>query len=855
MRALLVKIMKICSIQGGSQRSRQLFASCIEMAILLFVVGTLASFAFAQTSLTTSRGDNTRSAADTNETLLTPGNVNKNNFGRLFSVPVDYEVLAQPLYVPNVLINTGPYQGTMHNVVYVASQMDSLYAFDADNGTQLWYQSEVIPGGVPATGKYLPCGNGGGFLHEGIVGTPVIDQNAGPGTMYLVAKSVFNGTVYHMLHAVDITTGLDLATPVQLAASSVSIKGTVTVFNSLHQKNRPGLLLVNGILYMGFGSNSCNDSNTGWVLAYDAGPSDPNYLQQMGAFNTSPDIGLTSIWQTGSGLAADESGNVFVSTAESTNYDVPNGGQSFSDSVLKLTAPPWSPQNQTGANPQPNQYFSPWNVAYLNSHDQDVSSVGPLVLPDQSPGPQACSQNPCHEVIASGKSKTVYVLDRDNMGGYWSGGDTQILQEFALTGGAGELMASPAYWNGTVYFAPDGAPIQAFQVVNGTLNPSMQTPKKYVGAHAPSVSANGNTNGILWVLSGSTLDAFDAVSLDLLYSSSQSGTRDKMPTLAHFATQTVANGKVYIATQTTLEVFGLFHIMSVVGGNNQTAPVLNPLPQPLQISTTDPYTGEPITGVIITFNDGNKGGGFNPPSQTTDSNGNASTMYTFPKKAGVYTLTASATNFGTVTATETATAAGAQTLISYSGARQTGPAGTTLPVALTAETKDAYGNPVPGVTVNFASNQGGDLDPQSVTTNAKGLAATLFTLPNTAIKTTVTASSAGLKNATFVEFSVAGPAASVTANGGNNQGAPAGTMLPQALTALVTDQYGNPIAGASVTFDDGGAGGSFGNGNPVVTGNNGIASQTYTLPQVQGVVTITATVTGVPPAVFTETAQ
>jgi hypothetical protein len=855
MRALLVKIMKICSIQGGSQRSRQLFASCIEMAILLFVVGTLASFAFAQTSLTTSRGDNTRSAADTNETLLTPGNVNKNNFGRLFSVPVDYEVLAQPLYVPNVLINTGPYQGTMHNVVYVASQMDSLYAFDADNGTQLWYQSEVIPGGVPATGKYLPCGNGGGFLHEGIVGTPVIDQNAGPGTMYLVAKSVFNGTVYHMLHAVDITTGLDLATPVQLAASSVSIKGTVTVFNSLHQKNRPGLLLVNGILYMGFGSNSCNDSNTGWVLAYDAGPSDPNYLQQMGAFNTSPDIGLTSIWQTGSGLAADESGNVFVSTAESTNYDVPNGGQSFSDSVLKLTAPPWSPQNQTGANPQPNQYFSPWNVAYLNSHDQDVSSVGPLVLPDQSPGPQACSQNPCHEVIASGKSKTVYVLDRDNMGGYWSGGDTQILQEFALTGGAGELMASPAYWNGTVYFAPDGAPIQAFQVVNGTLNPSMQTPKKYVGAHAPSVSANGNTNGILWVLSGSTLDAFDAVSLDLLYSSSQSGTRDKMPTLAHFATQTVANGKVYIATQTTLEVFGLFHIMSVVGGNNQTAPVLNPLPQPLQISTTDPYTGQPITGVIITFNDGNKGGGFNPPSQTTDSNGNASTMYTFPKKAGVYTLTASATNFGTVTATETATAAGAQTLISYSGARQTGPAGTTLPVALTAETKDAYGNPVPGVTVNFASNQGGDLDPQSVTTNAKGLAATLFTLPNTAIKTTVTASSAGLKNATFVEFSVAGPAASVTANGGNNQGAPAGTMLPQALTALVTDQYGNPIAGASVTFDDGGAGGSFGNGNPVVTGNNGIASQTYTLPQVQGVVTITATVTGVPPAVFTETAQ
>ena len=196
------------------------------------------------------------------------------------------------------------------------------------------------------------------------------------------------------------------------------MKGTVKNFTSLHQKNRPGLLLVNGVLYLGFGSNGCNDSNTGWVLAYDASPSDPNYLQQLGAFNTSPDIGLTSIWQTGSGLAGDEGGNIFASTAESSNYDVPSGGQSFSNSVLELTPPPWSPQDQSGANPQPTQYFSPSNVAYLNSHDQDVSSVGPLVLPDQDPGPTACSQNPCHVLVASGKSKTVYVLDRDSMGGF-----------------------------------------------------------------------------------------------------------------------------------------------------------------------------------------------------------------------------------------------------------------------------------------------------------------------------------------------------------------------------------------------------------------------------------------------------
>jgi hypothetical protein len=856
MRTFSEKIREATRVHVGFVRNRQWFTSCDSAAILLVfaVAFAIASSAFAQTPVLTSHNDNGRSAANTNETLLSPSDVNKNDFGKLFSAPVDYQVLAQPLYVSNVTINTGPYLGTVHNVVYVATQLDSLYAFDADNGTQLWYQTEVVPGGTPATGQYLPCSGTGKFNYEGIVGTPVIDPNAGPGTMYLVAKSVFNGTVFHYLHAVDITTGLDLVAPVALAATSISKKGTPKTFTSLHQKNRPGLLLANGVVYLGFGSNGCNDSNTGWVLAYDATPSDPNYLQQLGAFNTSPDIGLTSIWQTGSGLAGDEGGNIFASTAESANYDVPSGGQSFSNSVLELTAPPWSPQDQSGANPQPSQYFTPSNVAYLNTHDQDVSSVGPLVLPDQSPGPSACSQDPCHEVIASGKSKTVYLLDRDNMGGYWSGGDSQILQELTLTGGSGELMASPAYWNGTVYFYPDGAPIQAFQLTDGLLVPSMQTKKKYVGAHAPSISANGNTNGVLWFLSGNNLDALDAVTLELLYSSSQAGTRDKFPKPAHFATQTVANGKVYVGTTSSLEVFGLFHIMSVIAGNNQTAQVLNPLPVPVQFATTDPYDGQPISGVTITFSDGNKGGTFDPPSAVTDSDGDVSTIYTFPKKTGTYILTGSALNFGNVSATETATAAAPTTMISYAGTRQTGPAGTVLPTALTADIKDAYGNPVPGVTVNFSSNNGGLLNPPSIATNAKGFAAVFFTLPTTVGKTTVTASAAGLKNASFVEFSVAGPAASVTVNGGNNQAAPAGTLLPQALGVLVTDQYGNPVSGVPLAFEDGGAGGIF--GNPVSTDGNGIAMETYTLPPVAGNVTITASVAGVPnPAVFTETAE
>ena len=492
-----------------------------------------------------------------------------------------------------------------------------------------------------------------------------------------------------------------------------------------------------------------------------------------------------------------------------------------------------------------------------------MSSVGPLVLPDQDPGPPTCSQSPCHELIASGKNKEVYVLDRDNMGGYWSNPgclppqicDPQILQELALTGSSGELMATSAFWNGILYFAPDGAPIQAFQITNGLLAPSMQTRQKYVGAHAPSISANGSTNGVLWILSGNNLDALDAISLTQLYSTSQSGTRDKFPKPAHFATQTVANGRVYLGTGSTLEAFGLFHIMDVAAGNNQSAPVLTSLPSPIQFATLDPYNGQPISGVTISFSDGNKGGQFNPTSAVTASDGTASTSYTFPKKTGVYTLTASAANFGNATATETATAAAPQKLISYAGTRQTGPAGTVLPVALTAETKDAYGNPVPGVTINFSSNQSGSLNPPSAVTNAKGLAAVLFTLPTTIVKSTVTASSDEPEERAICGVLDRGTGGFRRGERGRQPDCAGGTVLPQSLSVLVTDQYGNPVTGASVMFDDGGAGGSFGT-DPATTGSNGIASQMYTLPPAPGPVTITATVAGVSnPAVFTETAQ
>ncbi len=831
---------------------------------LLVVSLALLSSSFAQqpcdaTSPTsfcfpTSRGDNARSGASTSETLLTPANVNKNSFGRLFSFPVDYVVMAQPLYMPNVTI---PGQGT-HNVVYVVTQADSVYAIDADTGAQLWWVNFTNPDQGITTAqlsdKTLFCPTTG-FTQEGIVGTPVIDPTTN--TMYLVAKTVLNGTVRHDLHALDITTGNDQAgSPVQIIAQSTATgtvnPGRVYNFNSLHQKNRPGLLLLNGIVYLGFGSNGCNDGNSGWVLSYDEAT-----LSQLAVFNTSPDHGYTSIWQSGNGLAADEAGNIFVETAEScaSCYDIPSGGQTYSNSVVEL-AP-----DLTVAG-----YFSPYTVAFLNANDLDLSSSGALVLPDQVGGPSQQG----HEVIASGKQGFVYVLDRDNMGGY-SVNDSQVLQEFPLIPGDTSYglrdveYGGPAYWNNTVYFAPVSSPVQAYPLSGGLLGTPVTTAAKYAGSHSPSISANGNTNGIAWVIGGlnGPLLAFDAVSLRLLYTTSQApNNRDTLPTVGHFVTPTVANGKVYVPTRTSLEAYGLFHALSVTGGNAQSATIGTALSAPIQVQAGDPYTGQPDVGVTVNFSDGCKivgattCGSFNPPSAVTDSNGNASALYTVPEKAGAYTLTISAATFGNATATATALPGLAIKMISYHGANQTAAAGSSLANPVVAQVQDAYKNGVPGVTVNFTANKGAVPTLSSVVTDANGLASTTLQLPTTVSTVTLTASSAGLKSINFPEHSVAGPPANIAITSGNNQLASAGSQLPLALTVLVTDQYANPISGNSVTFSDGGAGGTFSNANPVVTGTNGTATQLYTLPPSAGPVTINATATGLAtPAVFTETGQ
>jgi hypothetical protein len=800
------------------------------LALCVAVSGTL----FAQRPLATSRGDNTRSNANISETLLTPANVNKGGFGRLFSFPVDYVVMAQPLFVPNVNI-----AGGTHNVVYVATQADSVYAIDADTGAQLWYAS-MLDGGTTASGTNLPCGTAAGFSQEGIVGTPVV--NSATNTIYLVAKTVFNNAVRHQLHALDITTGNEQAgSPVLITAKSTSLKGHVTTFDSKHQKNRPGLLLNNGILYLAFGSNYCNDGDSGWVLSYDS-----TSLSQLGVFNTSPDWGLTSIWQSGVGLAADSNGDIYAETAEcgARGYDVPNGGQSYCNSVLKLSP------NLTLLD-----YFTPWNVAFLDANDFDLSSTGVLVLPDQ-PGP-----NP-HELLASGKQGIVYVINRDGLGLYAP--SDAVIQEVSLVPGATKdiMFGSPAYWNNTVYFAPDNAPLTALPLSGGLLGTPI-TSGKYAGSHSPSISANGTTNGILWNISGSALFALDATSMKLLYSTAQAPNgRDALPAVGHFVTQTVANGKVYVATRTSLEAYGLFNIATVTSGMNQTGVAGTTLPAKVQVRATNPYTGAIAVGATITFSDGctvvgsTLCGTFNPTSAVTNSSGYAASTYTLPKKAGTYTLTMSGNGVGSATTKATATAGAVAKLVTFSGAKQTASAGSTLSNPISVKAVDANNNGVAGVTVTFTANNGGGVTPTSSVTNTSGMASTSLQLPNKAATITVTATAAGLNKLSFLEYSVAGAAASVAVTGGNSQSASDGTQLPVALSVVVGDQYGNPVSGNSVTFSDGGAGGVFSGPNPGLSSSTGLVSQMYTLPGTPGTITINAAATGVTnPAQFTETAR
>lgn len=499
------------------------------LAYFSFIVSAGIGISQAQTAVTTWHYDNARTGANSHETILTPINVNSAQFGQLFTQPVDGLVVGQALYLPGVTI---PGAG-LHNVVYVATMHDSVYAFDADNATgnnvsPLWHTSFLIDGATTVPIAMQGCGSTTQWTEVGILSTPVIDPVAG--TLYVVAKTYENSAFVHRLHALDVTTGLEkTGSPVVISAV-----GTNANFSDAMQVNRPALLLDKGNLYIAFGSNGCRgDYEQGWVVSYRAAT-----LEPLGAYNDEPGESAAAIWMRGGGLSADADGNIYGATADGPFMY----GTNFGQSVIKLS--------QAGHELQLVDWFTPFNEAYLDKHDLDMSEPV-LVLPPQ--------KGKYRRLLAAvGKEGTIYLLNRQNLGHFCitcTLADSQIVEE--LPGFAPETGAL-VYWNNTIYTTGAGVPIKALALSDGYLS---NTPSAYTKGtsqgHTPIISANGATDGILWT-TGFELIAYNATTLAKIYSSSQAANgRDALPPLPHFANLMVASGKVYVGTNNSLVVFGL----------------------------------------------------------------------------------------------------------------------------------------------------------------------------------------------------------------------------------------------------------------------------------------------------------
>jgi hypothetical protein len=525
-----------------------------SLALLSFLVPLVcAAVAPAQQSapaVATSQYNNSRTGAMLSETTLTPQNVNATQFGKLGAYKVDGAVYAQPLYVPNVPI---PGKGT-RNVIFVATEHDSVYAFDADKpgDAPLWHVSFLDDHQnittVPAQDVGCPF-----ILPEvGITSTPAIDMKTG--TLFVLARTSINRTGHRdyaqNLHALAITTGAEkFGGPKAISANAKGrgddSKNGVISFNDLRENPRAALLLSNGTLYLTWASSCDVDPYHGWVMAYD-----PATLAQKAVLNVTPDGSEGGIWMSDAGPAADSSGNIYVPIGNGTFDANANGGGDWGDSIVKL--------GLDGSQLTVRDSFTPFNQEQLSRTDADLGSSGPTLLPDQ-PG------KPAHILIQPGKDGTIYVLDRDKMGGYGNGSDA-ILQKFKMKGGC---YTAAAYWNNRVYIACEDDHIHAYNLVKGQLVEAAAASTTHFdnpGA-TPTISANGTKDGVLWAIATNTwngpqqkaiLYAFDATKMgDPLFTSEQNATRDRSANATRFVIPIVVNGRVYFAARGEVEIYGL----------------------------------------------------------------------------------------------------------------------------------------------------------------------------------------------------------------------------------------------------------------------------------------------------------
>ena len=702
----------------------------LAFSIVALALSLASPQAHGQASVLTYHNDVARTGQNTNETILTPANVNANTFGKLFVQPVDGSIVGQPLYVPNVQFPGG----TIHNVVYVATQHDSVYAFDADNrlganANPLWTVN--YPKSIPEDTANFGCGTPG-YTEVGIMGTPVIDPKTE--TLYVVSKTLETGSYYFRLHALDLATGAEkFGGPATISATVSTGNGNI-VFTPGIQLQRPALLLYNGMVYIGFGSNGCDTfSYHGWLFAYNA-----STLQQQDVFITTPQGLKGSLWSAGGGPAADDEGYIYFSTANGT-FDISLGGTDYGDSFLKLNTV------QNGFNVV--DYFTPFNQATLDSDDLDLGSGGVMILPDQA-APHK------HELVGGGKQGTLYLVDRDAMSEFNTAADLVVQEYPAITP---SIKTTPAYWNGSVYLSGQKDSIKMFSVNSGYMSgqPVQQTSVIF-NDRGPSisVSANGTNNGILWaVLHGTPIMyAFDATNLsNELYDTTQAKQlRDKIPATSRFVVPTIANGKVFVGGLHQLDVFGLLPSLIMSGGNNQTAVAGSTLPLALTVQATDAYSHAGIAGVTVSCKDGGANGKFASANGVTSSSGILRITYTLPVKARTVTVTCTATGYVSALFTETGIAGPPVGFRQFSGNKQTAPVNTMLPQPLVVIVTDVHFNPVPGVVVSWNdSGKGGKFSSPTSTTDASGHASIMYTTPSVPGTIPLRSDTSGLKTVPF----------------------------------------------------------------------------------------------------------
>jgi len=522
------------------------------LSVLIFRREMLVGAAPAFKGVLTYHNDNMRTGRNSSETQLTLKNVNSSTFGKLFVIPSDGRVDAQPLYAPNVSI---PGNG-VHNVLFVASEHGTVYGFDADNGSTLWHVTTLAPGETTSDDR----GCGQVTPEIGVTSTPVIDLTAGPhGTIYVVAMSKDSIANYHQrLHALDITSGAEeFGGPVDIAAkypgTGDNSQGGYVVFDPKQYKERAGLLLLNHILYTSWASHCDIRPYTGWIITYNE-----TTLAQRSVLNVTPNGNEGAIWAAGAGPAADSNGNIYFLDANGTFDTTLNAGGfpvngDYGNAIVKLSIK----KGQLAVS----DYFNMYNTVSESDADEDLGSGGAMVVPNFKD-----SNGVLHDlVVGAGKDANIYLANRTNMGKFNPNNNSQIYQE--LTGAlAGQVFSAPAFANGKIYYGAVGDTIKAFSFnASGLLNPAPAsatgTQFGFPGA-TPSISGSSASNLILWATentSPAVLHAYSAKNLAVeLYNSNQAaGGRDHFGNGNKFITPTIANGKVYVGTTNGVGVLGL----------------------------------------------------------------------------------------------------------------------------------------------------------------------------------------------------------------------------------------------------------------------------------------------------------